>query len=70
MAKIARDNQPSEENSTKTFKNELADLINKHSLEQYCNTPDFMIADYLVRCFNIYCDIKNDVDQWLKPTGT
>ena len=64
------DNQPSdtaEELSVVTFRKELTDLINKHSLEQYCNTPDFILADYLVACFNNYCNVKNDNDQWFTP---
>jgi len=35
------------------FKQELEHLINKHSMENRSNTPDFILADYLVRCLEI-----------------
>ena len=46
----------------KTFRQDLTSLINEHSLEQHCNTPDYILADYLINCFNNYCNIKNDND--------
>jgi hypothetical protein len=33
-----------------TFERELGDLINRYSKENGSNTPDFLLADYLVRC--------------------
>lgn len=33
------------------FKQELAALLNRYSMEQHGgNTPDFVIADYLIQC--------------------
>ena len=32
------------------FRKELTGLINKHSLENGSDTPDYIIADYLIRC--------------------
>jgi Ca2+-dependent lipid-binding protein len=32
-----------------TFQQELEQLINKHSLENECNTPDFILADFMMR---------------------
>lgn len=52
------------------FRKDLTDLINRYSLEQLCNTPDFMLSDYLVSCFNNYCDIKNSTDNWFKAAPT
>ena len=37
-----------------SFVTELAVLINKFSLEQGCNTPDFILAEYLEHCLNAY----------------
>lgn len=43
------------------FKRELQDLINKFSLESSCNMPDFIIADFLVGCFDSFVDaIRHD----------
>jgi len=39
-----------EEDTTMTFKEELEILINKHSMENDSNTPDFILADYLMEC--------------------
>lgn len=33
-----------------SFKNELEDLLNRHSKENESNTPDFILADYLIGC--------------------
>lgn len=37
-----------------TFKDELTSLINKYSLENASNTPDFIIAQYLIECLDSY----------------
>ena len=36
------------------FRKELAALVNKHSLENDSNTPDFIIADYLADCLQAW----------------
>lgn len=36
------------------FKKELRPLINRHSLDNDCNTPDFVLADYLTDCLHAY----------------
>ena len=37
-----------------SFKSELSNLINMHSLEQYSNTPDFVLAKFLQDCLRAY----------------
>jgi hypothetical protein len=37
-----------------TFEQELTTLINKHSLENQSNTPDYILAQYLQSCLNAY----------------
>jgi hypothetical protein len=32
------------------FRDELEELINRHSMENGSNTPDFVLAEYLVKC--------------------
>lgn len=32
------------------FRSELADLLNRHSMENGSDTPDFMLAQYLFDC--------------------
>jgi|GEM_PF-2771438 len=36
------------------FKKELTTLINKLSLENESDTPDFILAEYLINCFKQY----------------
>lgn len=36
--------------TTADFRHELQDLINRYSLENGSNTPDFILADYLADC--------------------
>lgn len=36
------------------FRERLAALINEYSLENGSNTPDFIIADYLIECLRTY----------------
>ena len=38
----------------KTFRAELIDLINRHSKESRSDTPDFILAEYLIECLNAY----------------
>ncbi len=39
-----------EDSEAPTFAQELTALINKHSLENTSNTPDYVLAAYLVNC--------------------
>ena len=38
----------------KDFRQELRELINGHSLENGSNTPDFVLANFLVRCLGAF----------------
>lgn len=38
----------------KSFEEELKELINRHSKENGCNTPDFVLAEYLRDCLSIF----------------
>ena len=37
-----------------TFKKELAELINKHSVDSDSNTPDWVLAEYFISCLISY----------------
>jgi hypothetical protein len=46
-----------------TFERELGSLINKYSKENGSNTPDFLLAEYLVRClenWNLTVNLRED----------
>lgn len=46
------------------FRKELEQLINKYSLENLSDTPDFILAEYLVYCFESANWIINRRKQW------
>jgi len=53
------------------FELELTELINKHSIENGSNTPDFMLAAYLVSCLNNWNTSIMEREKWygrVKPT--
>jgi hypothetical protein len=37
-----------------SFRTELTELINHHSVENRSNTPDFILANYLIDCIRAY----------------
>lgn len=48
------------------FEKELQELINKHSMENGSNTPDFMLARYLAMCLYNYEHLIRDRDRWYR----
>lgn len=36
------------------FKTDLIEIIKKHSKDEFSNTPDFVLADYLCRCLSVF----------------
>jgi len=48
----------------KTFRRELMELINRHSKENGSNTPDFILAEYLIRCLNTFDHITTIRNEW------
>jgi hypothetical protein len=37
-----------------TFRKELTELINKHSIDTATNTPDYILADYMIKCLGAF----------------
>jgi hypothetical protein len=48
----------------KTFRQDLEELINKHSMENGSNTPDFMLAEYLMDCLRAFDKVMKRRDLW------
>lgn len=48
----------------KTFKKELEELINHHSIESRANTPDFILAQYLESCLDAFSVAIVARDSW------
>ncbi len=51
----------------KTFEKELADLINRHSMENGSNTPDYILARYLLQCLMAYESLNRSKEEWFSP---
>lgn len=51
------------------FRKELETLINKHSIENDSDTPDFILANYIKRTLETFGVAVNARDKWygLKP---
>ena len=47
-----------------TFRNELAGLINKYSLENAGDTPDFILAEYMAECLKAFEKATVQRDGW------
>lgn len=63
------DDQPAA--PTNDFRSEIKALINKHSMENSSNTPDYILADYLIRCIDNFTETTQVREEWygvkLKP---
>ena len=46
------------------FEKELAALISKHYLQHGSNTPDFLLAKYLMGCLKTFNGVIRKRDQW------
>lgn len=48
---------------------ELEHLINRHSIENDSNTPDFILAMYIQNCLDAFAVATRQRDDWHKPTN-
>ena len=48
------------------FKRELESLINYHSQENNSNTPDFILAEYIMGCLDAFDKATNKRTKWYK----
>jgi len=50
--------------SEEEFQKELTELINKHSMENASNTPDWLLAQYLSGCLAIFTTAIQQRESW------
>ena len=43
------------------FKKGLVSLLNEQGIDNGCNTPDFILAEYLITCLLAYTQLRMDV---------
>jgi hypothetical protein len=46
------------------FKSELTGLLNRHSMENASNTPDFLLANFLLDCYTAWNIAVKSRDDW------
>jgi len=46
------------------FEKELSSLINKYSVENTSNTPDFILAEYILSSLKAFSAAANARDHW------
>ena len=46
------------------LREELVGLLNKHSAENGSDTPDFMLADYLMNCLDAFDKAVTAREKW------
>lgn len=60
---------PTQKEITMTFRKELETIINRHSMENGANTPDFILADYLCGCLMAFDTAVNARERWYSREG-
>jgi hypothetical protein len=48
----------------KNFELELRQLLNEHSKENGSNTPDYILAQYLINCLDNFNNIIRQRENW------
>jgi hypothetical protein len=51
-------------NMNSDFKKELENLINKYSQENGSDTPDFLLAEYLIGCLTVFNSVVTAREVW------
>lgn len=51
------------------FQKELEQLINRFSMENASNTPDYILAHYLMGCLTAFNTAMGDRSRWYTPTN-
>lgn len=52
------------EANSKELEKEIENLMNKYNIDTITDTPDFIIAEYLMTCLRNYLVTKNKVEKW------
>lgn len=47
-----------------TFQSELRDIINRYSMENGSDTPDYLLAAYLGRCLDNWNETVTERERW------
>ncbi len=64
MIDVSRKELGKKEQSADDFRQELEILINKANVENGSNTPDFLLAEYLMDCLRAFDKATRSRDMW------
>lgn len=51
-----------------SLRSDIANVLNRHNTESGSNTPDFILADFLVDCLSAFDKALKRRDAWYMPT--
>lgn len=43
---------------------EITKIFNKHGLDTITDTPDYILADYVMTCLYAFLKAKGDIEKW------
>lgn len=64
LEKILREPSPLSTVVESDFRTDLQSLLNKQSMENTSNTPDFILAEYLVGCLKAFDWAVSERERW------
>lgn len=47
-----------------SFETELKDLLNRYSMESQSDTPDFLLAEYMIKCLDAFNELMKKRKKW------
>lgn len=50
--------------SAPSLRREIQDALNRYSAENGCNTPDFILSEYLLGCLAVFDSAVNQRERW------
>lgn len=59
-----KEGKPMDKDKRAEFQTDLTALLNRHSLENGSDTPDFILADYLMGCLDAFNDSLHRREKW------
>ena len=62
LAKVKREGEP----NWIEFKRDLSAIINKHSLDVFHGSPDFMLADYTLKTIQLHREFLLERRRWFE----
>ena len=59
-----KDAKKTDEGDREALRKDLAAVLNRHSMESGSDTPDFILADYLLGCLDTFNSTVRRREEW------